>query len=184
MKHKIVWNSPVVLSFAAVSMIVLVINTLTGGLLTRYFSIYRTSFADPLFYVRLLTHTLGHSDFSHYANNMMLFLVLGPMLEEKYGSKTLLEIMVVVSVVTGLLHVLISPHTALLGASGLVFAFILLSSITSSKSGTIPVTLIIVGIIYITQQVWAGVTVHDNISQLTHIIGGFAGMGCGLLLRD
>ena len=182
---KITWNSPVVLSFALLSAASLAAGWLTGGRSTAYlFTVYRGSLADPLFYLRLLTHVLGHASLEHYANNMLLFLLVGPLLEEKYGSRNLLEIIVIVAVITGLVHILISPATGLLGASGVVFAFILLSSITSSKSGTIPVTLLVVSVIYITEQVWTGFTVHDNISQLTHIIGGFAGMGCGLFLRD
>lgn len=182
MKKKIIFNSPVILSFALASAAVLVINIFTRGALNRYFSIYRTSFTDPLLYLRLFTHVLGHADVSHYANNMMLFLVLGPMLEEKYGSRMLVEIMAVTAVVTGLLHILLFPRTALMGASGIVFAFILLASVTGSGKG-IPVTLIIVALIYISQQIWTGVTVHDNISQLTHIAGGLVGMGYGILLK-
>ena len=182
MKRRITFNSPVVLTFALISAAVLIINTITGGAMNRYFSIYRTSFTDPWMYLRLFTHVLGHADVSHYANNMMLFLVLGPMLEEKYGSRMLVEIMAVVAVVTGLLHIFLFPRTALMGASGIVFAFILLASVTGSGKG-IPVTLIIVALIYISQQIWSGVTVHDNVSQLTHIAGGLVGMGYGMLLK-
>ena len=185
MKKKITWNAPAVLGFAVACAAVLALNSLTGGFLIRkYFCIYRTSVKDPLFYLRLFTHVIGHSDFSHFAGNMTLFLVIGPLLEEKYGSRMIIEIIAVTAVITGLIHVLLFPHTALLGASGIVFAFILLSSVTGSgRAGEIPVTLIIVACIYIGQQVWAGLTTPDNISQLTHIIGGAVGAGYGLLLR-
>ncbi len=184
MKHKITWNSPVILGFALLSGVILAINTFTGGSLIRYFSIYKTSFTDPFMYVRLFTHVLGHADFSHYANNMMLFLVVGPMLEEKHGSRMIAEVILVTAFVTGFIHILFQPHTALLGASGVVFAFILMSSITGRGSGNeIPVTLIVVALIYISQQLWSGITAHDNISQLTHIIGGAVGAVYGLSLR-
>ena len=39
--------------------------------------------ADPLTWLRLFTHVLGHASWEHYAGNMMLFLLIGPMLEER-----------------------------------------------------------------------------------------------------
>ena len=176
---KIVFNSPVVLTFA----LTLLLNYLTGGWTNRFlFSVYRGSFADPLFYVRLFCHVLGHASISHYANNMVLFLLVGPLLEEKYGSKQLLSIIAAVALITGLVHVFFFGNTALLGASGVVFAFILLSSVTGSGKG-IPLTMIIVALIYISQQVYEGVTGVDNISQLTHIIGGTIGAVYGMMIR-
>jgi CheY-like chemotaxis protein len=61
-------------------------------------------------------------------------------------------------------------------------SFILLSSVTGDGKG-IPLTMIIVALIYISQQIYEGVTVADNISQLTHIIGGSIGAVYGLALR-
>ena len=131
---KITWNSPVILSFALISLIALGLNTITNGT-TNYliFSVYGGSLLNPLFYLRLFTHVLGHADLSHYMNNMLLFLLVGPMLEEKYGSNRLLVIILVVALVTGIAHIIIAPNTMLLGASGVVFAFILLSAVTGSK---------------------------------------------------
>ena len=178
------WNSPVVLTFALISGIALILNYFTAGMTNRLiFSVYKGSLRDPLFYVRLFSHVLGHSGFSHYTNNMILFLMVGPLLEEKYGSRCFLEIILVTAFITGLIHVLLPSRTMLLGASGVDFALIILASITGTrKSGEIPLTLIIVALIYIGQQVYEGILVQDNISQLTHIIGGLVGAGCGMYL--
>ena len=169
---KITWNSPVILSFALISLIALGLNTITNGT-TNYliFSVYGGSLLNPLFYLHLFTHVLGHADLSHYMNNMLLFLLVGPMLEEKYGSNRLLVIILV-----------IAPNTMLLGASGVVFAFILLSAVTGSKEG-IPLTFIIVAVLYIGTQIYEGVFNIDNVSQLTHIIGGIIGGVFGMTLR-
>ena len=75
------------------------------------------------------------------------------------------------------------PHTMLLGASGVVFALILLSSFVSIKEGEIPMTFILVTVIYIGQQIFEGIFVNDNISNLTHIIGGITGAGMGYALN-
>lgn len=172
---KIDYNAPVVLSFAFVSLLALILGFVTGGWTTRtFFCVYRCPLTDIFGYLRLFGHVLGHSGVSHYVNNMMMLLLIGPMLEEKYGSKLLLEMILITAVITGILNNLLFP-TGLLGASGIVFMMIVLSSITSVKDGKIPLTLIVVVILYLGDQIIAGVISRDNISQLTHIIGGVCG---------
>lgn len=63
----------------------------------------------------------------------------------------------------------------LCGASGVVFAFILLASFTGFNEGEIPLTFILVALIFIGQQVYEGITVHDDISNMAHIVGGLVG---------
>ena len=104
---------------------------------------YRSSLTDPLFYVRLFCHVLGHADWNHFMGNMLLLLVVGPPLEEKYGSRTLLLGIAFTAVVSGVLQCLLFPGSALLGASGIVFMLIMLSSLAGSRGGCIPLTLIL-----------------------------------------
>lgn len=89
------------------------------------FCVYRSPLSDPLTYVRLVGHVLGHSGYAHYLSNMMLLLVVGPPLEEKYGSRRLLLCILVTALISGLVQFLCFPKTALLGASGIVFMLIL-----------------------------------------------------------
>ena len=113
------FNAPVVLLFALLSLLVLLLDGWTGGVsTTRFFCVYRSSLADPLTYVRFFGHVLGHSGYSHYMNNMLLLLLVGPGLEEKYGSLNLLMTILVTALVTGLVQFIFFPGTALLGASG------------------------------------------------------------------
>lgn len=182
---RICFNSPVILTFAIVSGLALALSYLTNGWVGhQFFTCYMTSFADPLLYLRLFTHVLGHQNLAHYTGNMMMFLLIGPILEEKYGSKRVLEIIGIVAVVTGLIHILLFPGKGLLGASGVVFAFILLASVTGTRSSNdIPLTMLIVAVIYIGQELYNGLTSPDNISQLTHIIGGSLGAVYGLAMH-
>jgi membrane associated rhomboid family serine protease len=138
------------------------------------FSVYRAPFSDPLFYVRLFTHVLGHASFEHFFNNFIIILLIGPILEEKYGSRNLLILMVITAFVTGILHIILS-NTMLLGASGIVFFMILLASYTNFEKGRIPVTLVLIVIIFIGREVMYMVTLSDNVAQLTHILGGVVG---------
>ena len=64
-----------------------------------------------------------------------------------------------------------------------VFAFIILASFTEFKKGEIPLTFILVALFYIGNQIWDGVTLRDNISNLSHIIGGLCGAWSGYLLN-
>lgn len=181
--NKITFNSPVILSFVLISGIALIANYMTlGWSNTMFFTIYRTSFTDPLFYLRLFTHVLGHAGWEHYYSNMILILLVGPILEEKYGSWQLLSVIVAVALVTGIVHILLPEDSGLLGASGVVFAFILLASVTGTGKG-LPVTLIVAAALYISKEIYTGIISHDSISQLTHIIGGSIGAVYGLMIR-
>ncbi|MCL1997453.1 MAG: rhomboid family intramembrane serine protease [Turicibacter sp.] len=176
------YNSPLILTFALVSFLVLVLNEITGVSNAWVFSIYRSPPTDPLLYLRLFGHVLGHADMNHYFNNMVLMLLVGPMLEERYGSKWLGIMMAVTAFVTGILFLAMSEH-ALLGASGIVFMMILLSSFTNLQKGRIPLTLILAVFIFIGREVLAGATVESNVSHLTHIIGGLCGAVFGYVFN-
>ena len=183
-KLRITFNSPFVLSFALACTLVMLLGLLTGESTTAtLFSTYGASWRDPLTYVRLFTHVLGHAGLIHLINNMAYILLLGPQLEEKYGWKVLLIVILATALVTGIIHSIFSPRTMLLGASGVAFAFILLTSFTEFKEGEIPMTFILVAVIYLGQQIWDGLTVDDNISNLSHVIGGLVGSAAGYLLN-
>ena len=126
---------------------------------------------------------LGHAGWSHLVGNLSIILLLGPALEEKYGWKNLLFVLLLTAFVTGVIHNLLFPNTMLLGASGVAFAFILLTSFTEFRQGEVPLTVILVALIYLGQQIWDAITVRDNISNLSHIIGGLVGSGAGYLLN-
>ena len=177
------YNAPVTLTFALAAFLVLLLDRLSGGWTTaRLFCVYRSSLLDPLTYVRAFLHVLGHSSWAHYSGNILLLLVLGPQLEEKYGSRTVLECIAVTAFITGLFQWLLFPGAAVLGASGIVFMMILMASMSGVTRDGIPLTLILVAVFYIGGEIMA-LTASDNISQLSHILGGMCGAFFGFLLR-
>lgn len=183
-KVKLSFNSPVILGFTFLCFGAFLLNWLTRGNANQlFFSIYHSSLLDPLTYVRFVGHVLGHASWEHMMGNIMLLLVVGPLLEEKYGSFPILIVILAAALVTGIVNYIFFPHIRLLGASGVVFAFILLSPFTSIKEGTIPVTLILVGILYIGEQIYSGIFVQDNVANLTHILGGLVGAFLGFVLQ-
>lgn len=180
---KLSYNAPVALTFALLALIALLVNGFTHGW-TNYhlFSVYRCSLADPLAWFRFFGHVLGHSSYSHYIGNIVLILVLGPNLEDRFGSWTVLWAILFTALVSGLVQFIFFPATALLGASGIVFMMILLSSFGGVRNGVIPITLILVAIFYLGGELWDAIFVDDNVSQLTHIIGGLCGTFLGFAL--
>lgn len=181
--RRLQYNSPVTLTFALLSLMVLLLDQATGGVSTiKLFSVYQSSWTNPLTYLRFFGHVLGHADWSHYSSNMVLFLVLGPMLEEKYSSRTFLKMILITTIVSGLLHIIIYPDSALLGASGIVFMMIVLSSAAGMESGRIPITLILVVIIYLGNELVSSFSIQDGIAHMVHVIGGVCGAGFGFFL--
>lgn len=157
---------------------------MTGGTSTSLlFSVYRSSLLSPLTYLRFFGHVLGHAGWEHFIGNIMMILVVGPLLEEKYGSSNMLFVILATALVTGIVNFIFFPHTQLLGASGVVFALILLASFTSFKEGKVPVTFLLVAILYIGEQVYDGIFIQDNVSNLTHILGGAVGSGLGFVMN-
>ena len=178
------YNAPVVLSFALLSLIVLGLDFLTGGATTtKFFCVYRSSFSDPGTYVRFFLHVLGHADYAHYLGNMMFILVLGPTLEERYGSRRLFWAIFLTALVSGMIHWLFFGNTVLMGASGIVFMMIAMASLSGMKNGCIPITLVLVLLLYLGGEIVDGLTLRDNISQLTHIVGGICGALLGISMR-
>ena len=180
---KLQFNAPMILLFTLLSLAALVANYFTKGWANhQFFSTYGRHPDQFMWYVRLVGHVLGHTSWGHYMGNMVLLLVVGPPLEEKYGSWTSLWCIVFTAVVSGLIHCFWDPAHALLGASGIVFMLIMLSSLAGMRGGAIPITLILVGLIYLGGELVAAFTGDDSVSQLTHIIGGLCGTFLGFML--
>ena len=177
------FNAPATLGFVALCLIAFLIDRLTGGAANRTaFSVYSAPLTDPLTWIRCVTHVLGHAGWDHLLGNMMYVLILGPMIEEKYGTKNTVLIIVITAAVTGIINMIFFPRVMLLGASSVVFAFILISSITVREDRTIPVTFILVAVLYLGQQIYQGLFTRDNVSQMAHIAGGAVGSVMGFLL--
>ena len=183
-KLHISFNSPVVLTFVVLSCAVMIRNYATGGKSNEIlFVTYRSGILNPMTWIRFFTHVLGHLGWEHYINNMMMILITGPMLEEKYGSRAIIEVILLTGLVVGIVNWAFFPGVALCGASGVVFAFILMTSFTGFKEGEIPLTVILVALIFIGEQVYEGMFIQDNVSQMAHIVGGFVGATAGYMLN-
>ena len=171
---KLEYNSPVILTFTLIATAVMIVTTGFDSFAREFFAFRGTfDFRDPLDYFRLFSYTVGHANWSHLLGNFAIILLIGPILEEKYGSRDLLFMMAVTALVSSLLSILLFD-TGGLGASGIVFMLIMLSSFANFRAGTIPLTFILVALLWLGQEVIRAFS-NDNISQFGHIVGGIVG---------
>jgi Uncharacterized membrane protein (homolog of Drosophila rhomboid) len=174
---KIKYNAPTTLTYSFFCTFVVLIDQFVFHGLTRAFFTVPNALAfdllKPINYFRLVSHIAGHADWNHLLSNMAYILLLGPMLEETYGSLTMFLMMIVTGFVTGVLNACFFPHP-LLGASGIVFMMILLASFTNSGRDEIPLTFILIMILYLGREILNAFR-GDDISQFAHLAGGFCG---------
>jgi len=176
-------NSPVILGLTFISAAVLVADRLTLGALNGLLMSRFTTWLDPFMYLRFFTRVLAHADMNHFFGNFMLILVVGPMMEERYGEKRLLYMLFITAFTTGLCNAVFFPRVATIGASGLAFMLILLSSFVNMQNSGLPLTMLLVGFLYIGNEIIGGLLLNDNISQFSHIIGGLCGAAFGFYYR-
>lgn len=185
---KIIYNAPVTLTFSIVSVILLAVTHFPplGGLVSTFFMVpgrigseIAFNWTSPLDYFLLFTHVLGHSDWNHLLSNLSFILLLGPLLEERYGSPMLILMMSITALVTGVINVCFIPRP-LLGASGIAFMMILLSSFTAISKHQIPLTFLLVLTLYMGREFAAGFK-NQDISSLAHVTGGLCGSLFGFL---
>jgi membrane associated rhomboid family serine protease len=171
------YNAPVILTFVLLCTALMALSSaLFPHLMQSWFVVGpKGSFRFDSFhsYITLFSHVLGHSSWDHLAGNMLLILIIGPLLEEIYGPSEMIFMMAVTAFVTGLANVLFFS-TGLLGASGIVFMLVLLASFTNFRKGEIPLTFILVLILYVGREIFASFG-QDDISHFAHIAGGLCG---------
>lgn len=174
------YNSTVTLSFFFISLCVLIIDFLFAHMPRKYiFSTGHTSLLNPLTYIRFFTHIFGHNDWSHFSNNFMKILIVGPLIEEKYGSILLLVMIAITALITALINRFLSKDTVVFGASGIGFMLIVLSAF-ANFTGKIPMTLVLIIIFYVIDDV-INLFKDDGVSHVSHIVGAICGGVFGFL---
>lgn len=179
---RIRYNAPFTLTFSLVCTAVLAADQfLWPGLIRDWFTVGgQGSFHwDAPSVLKLFSYAIGHHDWGHLLGNLSFILLLGPALEEKYQTPTLVIMVLIATLFTGILNTVLFS-TALLGASGIVFLMIVLMSFANIRSGEIPLTFVAVLALYLGREVFDAFK-NDNISQFAHLAGGLAGSVFGFI---
>jgi len=190
-KIRVTYNAPVTLTFAVICTVIMLLDSyvfdrhlaaalfiIPGG----KYSSHPFDWKAPLDYFRLFSHVFGHADWQHLISNMSLVLLLGPIIENRYGSRVLALVITITAFVTGVINACLITHPEM-GASDVVFMMIMLASFTSFAKNEIPLSFILVFILYIGGQVLNFDTLrHNGVSVAAHIAGGLCGSLFAFLL--
>jgi membrane associated rhomboid family serine protease len=183
-KIRVTYNAPVTLSFAVICTVIMLLDVFIFNkhLSNALFiipggrnSIHPFDWKSPIDYFRLFSHIFGHANWTHLISNMSLILLLGPILEDRYGSPMLTLMMITTSLVTGVINACFITVPEM-GASDIVFMMIILTSYTSLAKNEIPLSFILVFILYVGGQFYNAKSLQtDGISVVAHIAGGLCG---------
>lgn len=130
-------------------------------------------FSNWTWYVSLLGYIFGHSSLDHLLGNISLLLILGPIIELKFGTQRFIWMTILTALVTGILHVLLWDNS-LLGFSGVVFMYIVLSTLLNIRNREIPFTFILVLVLYFGMEILASLK-ETQVSHFAHLFGGAMG---------
>lgn len=128
---------------------------------------------NPVWYISTLTYIFGHSNFEHVVGNLSLILLLGPLVELKFGWQKFTIMVVSTAFLTAVLHTLLWDN-GLIGASGIAFMLIVVTSLLNTRGKDIPITFILVVLIFLGQEIYSSFK-NDQISHFAHLFGGAMG---------
>jgi membrane associated rhomboid family serine protease len=137
-------------------------------------------------YFRMVSQIFGHSNWQHLSGNITYILLIGPNCEREFGCYTICVIVLLTAISSSLSHIFFGPRNSIqLGASGVVFMFILLNSLIETKSHRVPLTFICQVSIWCTKEVLDHLFDQDGgISHLAHLTGALVGTLSGYYLQQ
>ncbi|MBQ6324052.1 MAG: rhomboid family intramembrane serine protease [Bacilli bacterium] len=176
------YNSTVIISYLLISLGAWFLNIITRGLSNKLlFTSYRSSPFNPLTYIRMFTHSIGHKDLDHLISNFLYILLIGPMIEEKYGSINLLVMLLITSFIIALYNIIFDDYI-ITGASGNVYMLIVLSSFSNISEGKIPITVLLICTFYVITEIKKKILEgNKKIYHDGHLIGAICGLAFGFL---
>jgi membrane associated rhomboid family serine protease len=180
---KLNYNAPVTLTFTILSALILLVDeqALVSGIVDNYFtglsSFDYDSFKD---YWCLISFPLGNENWNQFFENITYILLLGPIIEEKYGTGKLSFMIIFTSIICSILNIIFF-NTDLIGATSIVFMFIILASITELKQNTIPLTFLLVVIIFLGREISDILNTGDS-DGIVQLVGGVSGAVCGFFM--
>lgn len=184
--RRILVDAPVMLGFCFTCCCIYLVQILLGAeKIGRILGVHDTWRLSPLQVTSMFTHVLAHSDYIHLRGNMMNLLLVGPSVEHEFGSKNLIKIILVVAATSAVAHIVVGrSYSHQLGASGVVFACILLNSLVAASSSKVPLSFVITFVLYIGDELWQFLVAKDATSHHAHLVGGMVGALAGFQIHQ
>ncbi len=183
---KVSYDAPVTLTFVIISAVFFLLNTFllkNGGLAKLLASPTSVSgtlpfiVSQPLSYLRLLFYIFGSNEGSILFTNLILIMLLGPAMEERYGS-AIIGIMIFVSALfSGVLNACFCPES-LVGPLPLVSMMIFLNAFMSFSKKKFPLSFVAVIVFFVVLQILEGLGI---LKIIICIAGGLCGSLFALL---
>ncbi len=182
---KFIYDAPATLTFAFICIILFILDSLLlKGQLSHNYLISPTTAAgkmpfmasNPLSYLRLVLYSFGAASASTLVCNMIFVLLLGPSMEERYGTVVIAIMMAVCILFSGVLTACFSK-TSLTGSSAVIFMMIFLNSFVSLSKKKIPVSFVVVFFLFIFREIFdlENASLADGIKIIINIAGGLCG---------
>lgn len=162
LKLKFHYDSPVMLSFAFITLIIFVLDTFAlKGKLKEMWLVTPTAaggqfpfaFSDFRSILRLFVHVFGYSQNEILICNLIFILLLGPQMEERYGSVIIGIMIFVSSLFSGVLNACFCKN-AVCGAEPVVFMLILLWTMMQLSRSKISASAIAVIALFIAMLIF------------------------------
>ncbi len=151
-KH-LIFDSPVVLSFVLISLVIFIADCASSSFVSSFLACRASkgevpfNFSSFIDYIRLILYVFGYHSSSDFFITMMVLLLLGPLIEERYGSSIFSLMIFVTSLSGGVLTATLSSEN-LLGSKGIAFMLIILSFLSEFSKGYIPASCLLSFILF------------------------------------
>ena len=172
------WN--VTSIFIAINFIMFCLTGFLFPSLKYIFSLVPSYILYRHYYWQFLTYMFTHATVSHFIFNMLSLYIFGTAVERRVGSREFLLYYLLTGVLSGgasyAMFYVANTNTVLLGASGAIYALLMLFSVLYPKSviyvfGLIPVQAPLLIILYFIIELISGLTAHDGVAHMTHLSG-------------
>ena len=185
---KFIFDSPVVLVFSVVSAVIFISDLILKlNLSEKIFecpgakSVPAFDFKSALSYVKLVIYPFGGENSTSFFLNIGFILLLGPVLEERYGSIMLALMIFITSLVGGVLTACVSTF-GISGCGGIVFMMIILSVLSVFIKKQLPVSWIFIFALYLAFSLFSGKKIsgfmlfmQNNVPVFIQLASGFCG---------
>ncbi|WP_307770670.1 rhomboid family intramembrane serine protease [uncultured Treponema sp.] len=169
------YDSPVTLTFALVSAAAFSVDFffLNGSLVKNILTCPGTkalgdiaafNFSNPADYAKTILHVFGTGGWENLLTTLTFVLLLGPTLEERYGSPMLALMMGITAFVTGVLTACAVPVPSA-GAGSIVFMMILLESLLALAKKDIPLSWLMIFLLYISYRMYTAAKIVAPVSK-------------------
>ena len=134
------------------------------------------SASNPLSYLRLFTYVLGAASGEILVCNMIFVLLLGPSMEERYGTVVIAIMTFVSALFSGVLNACFCK-SSLQGCEAIIFMMIFLNSFVSLSKKKIPFSFVLVFILFVLRGIFAVdfKTASSAIQIIINVAGGLCG---------